>query len=160
MIRGIEKFRDHFKEFSEQYVLIGGMACYLSFEEAGLEFHTPPALDSSMGRHSRHARCRYRAIPTTPFVRTLIEIFRFDSFVFLFTLLKIDSKVSLSTLLFDNKLQPTVSTSFGIMSIVKTTGRAFALFFKIFRYLKFRMQFNKIIFNDQKSTLGIIFSDQ
>ena len=41
MVKGIEIFQEYFKEYTEQYVLIGGAACSVSFEEqemVGIEF--------------------------------------------------------------------------------------------------------------------------
>ena len=32
MVRGIEVFQDYFREYADQYVLIGGAACGISFE--------------------------------------------------------------------------------------------------------------------------------
>jgi hypothetical protein len=34
MVKGIDLFRDYFKDFTDQYVLIGGAACDISFENA------------------------------------------------------------------------------------------------------------------------------
>jgi len=45
MVRGIDKFREYFKEFSKQYVLIGGAACDISFEENASEFRATRDLD-------------------------------------------------------------------------------------------------------------------
>ncbi len=36
MIRGLDQFRNHFTPFTNNYVLIGGTACMLAMEEAGL----------------------------------------------------------------------------------------------------------------------------
>ena len=44
-MRGIEKFRDAFADFEEQYVLIGGAACSLLFEDAGRSFRATKDLD-------------------------------------------------------------------------------------------------------------------
>ncbi|MBQ3368753.1 hypothetical protein IJG44_07615 [bacterium] len=38
MANGIDVFREHFKDFKDQYVLIGGMACDLLLDEAGIPF--------------------------------------------------------------------------------------------------------------------------
>jgi hypothetical protein len=38
MVKGIDQFKAHFANFADRYVLIGGVACYLAMEEAGLEF--------------------------------------------------------------------------------------------------------------------------
>ena len=38
MVRGLKQFKEHFASFLDQYVLIGGTACTLLMEEAGLEF--------------------------------------------------------------------------------------------------------------------------
>ncbi len=45
MVRGLEKFRDQFRDYAGQYVLIGGAACDLLMEEAGLEFRATKDLD-------------------------------------------------------------------------------------------------------------------
>lgn len=45
MIEGLQRFRDHFREFTEQYVLIGGAACDLYMEDAGLPFRVTKDLD-------------------------------------------------------------------------------------------------------------------
>lgn len=46
MIKGLDQFRDHFKDFEDSYVLIGGVACYLAMEEAGLDFRATKDLDN------------------------------------------------------------------------------------------------------------------
>lgn len=38
MVNGLDKFRDTFRNFNDQYVIIGGTACDMAMEEAGLEF--------------------------------------------------------------------------------------------------------------------------
>ena len=38
MIRGLDLFRDYFRDFKEQYVIIGGAACDIVFVEADLSF--------------------------------------------------------------------------------------------------------------------------
>ena len=38
MANGIDVFREHFKDFKDQYVLIGGMACDLLLDESGIPF--------------------------------------------------------------------------------------------------------------------------
>jgi hypothetical protein len=45
MVKGIDRFRAHFEDFSDRYVLIGGAACYLALDEAGLEFRATKDLD-------------------------------------------------------------------------------------------------------------------
>lgn len=45
MVRGIEVFREYFRGFSNQYVLIGGSACDLLFTEAGIDFRATKDLD-------------------------------------------------------------------------------------------------------------------
>ncbi len=45
MVRGIDQFRTHFKDFKDRYVLIGGAACYLALDEAGLEFRATKDID-------------------------------------------------------------------------------------------------------------------
>jgi hypothetical protein len=45
MVRGIDVFREHFQQFTDQFILIGGAACDLLFEEAGLQFRATKDLD-------------------------------------------------------------------------------------------------------------------
>lgn len=45
MVKGLNIFRDHFKGFPDSYLLIGGVACYLVMEEAGLDFRATKDLD-------------------------------------------------------------------------------------------------------------------
>ena len=45
MVIGIDKFRDHFAGYEDQYALIGGAACDLIFTDAGLEFRSTKDLD-------------------------------------------------------------------------------------------------------------------
>ena len=45
MAVGIEVFREHFRAYQDQYVLIGGMACDLLFDEAGDSFRPTKDFD-------------------------------------------------------------------------------------------------------------------
>jgi hypothetical protein len=45
MVRGLDIFRDHFHDFTDHYVLIGGIACTLAMDEAGLDFRATKDLD-------------------------------------------------------------------------------------------------------------------
>lgn len=45
MIIGMDVFREHFKGFSDQYVLIGGSASDLVMNEAGAAFRATKDLD-------------------------------------------------------------------------------------------------------------------
>lgn len=45
MAAGIEKFRDHFMDYGDQYVVIGGMACDLLLNDAGLDFRITKDID-------------------------------------------------------------------------------------------------------------------
>jgi hypothetical protein len=45
MVKGLDVFRDHFREFGDRYVLIGGTACDLAMEEAGVEFRVTKDID-------------------------------------------------------------------------------------------------------------------
>ncbi len=45
MAAGIGVFRDHFSDYTEQYVLIGGMACDILLNEAGLDFRMTKDVD-------------------------------------------------------------------------------------------------------------------
>jgi len=40
MVEGLARFADHFKKFTDQYVLIGGAACHLAMQ-------APPRLSAS-----------------------------------------------------------------------------------------------------------------
>ncbi len=45
MVRGIDKFKSTFKDYSDQYVLIGGTACDNLMDKAGLDFRVTRDLD-------------------------------------------------------------------------------------------------------------------
>lgn len=45
MVKGIDQFKAYFAGFADRYFLIGGAACYLAMEEAGLEFRVTKDLD-------------------------------------------------------------------------------------------------------------------
>ena len=45
MVKGLELFANHFASYSDQYVLIGGAACSLVMEDAGLDFRATKDLD-------------------------------------------------------------------------------------------------------------------
>jgi len=45
MIKGLDRFKEHFAPFAKNYVLIGGTACSLAMEEAGLLFRTTKDFD-------------------------------------------------------------------------------------------------------------------
>lgn len=45
MVKGLNQFSMHFKDFNDRYVLIGGTACFLALDEAGLEFRATKDLD-------------------------------------------------------------------------------------------------------------------
>ena len=45
MVKGIDMFREYFEEFTEQYVLIGGSACDISFHDNNMDFRAAKDLD-------------------------------------------------------------------------------------------------------------------
>lgn len=45
MVKGLERFREHFAALKDRYLLIGGTACDLAFTQAGLEFRTTKDID-------------------------------------------------------------------------------------------------------------------
>lgn len=45
MVRGIDKFREYFQEYQNQYVLSGGTACDISFERIADDFRATRDLD-------------------------------------------------------------------------------------------------------------------
>jgi hypothetical protein len=45
MVRGVDNFRSFFKDFTDNYILIGGAACDEHFTEAGLTFRATKDLD-------------------------------------------------------------------------------------------------------------------
>jgi len=45
MVRGLEIFREHFRDYAGQYMLIGGTACSVLLEEGGFEFRITKDLD-------------------------------------------------------------------------------------------------------------------
>jgi hypothetical protein len=45
VVKGLDFFREHFREYTDRYVLIGGTACDLAMGEAGLDFRATKDLD-------------------------------------------------------------------------------------------------------------------
>jgi hypothetical protein len=45
MVKGLQRFQDHFRDYRDQFVLIGGTACDVLMAEAGLAFRTTKDLD-------------------------------------------------------------------------------------------------------------------
>jgi hypothetical protein len=45
MVKGLDLFREHFRDFRDRYVLIGGTACDLAMSDAGLRFRATKDLD-------------------------------------------------------------------------------------------------------------------
>lgn len=45
MVKGLDRFRNHFREYTDQFVLIGGTACDLVMSEAGAAFRATKDLD-------------------------------------------------------------------------------------------------------------------
>jgi hypothetical protein len=45
MVKGLEVFREHFRDYADRYVLIGGAACDIAMNAAGLEFRATKDLD-------------------------------------------------------------------------------------------------------------------
>ena len=45
MVKGLEVFREHFRNFADRYVLIGGTACDIAMTGAGLLFRATKDLD-------------------------------------------------------------------------------------------------------------------
>jgi len=45
MIRGLDRFREHFAEFRKAFVLIGGVACHEWLGTVGLEFRATKDMD-------------------------------------------------------------------------------------------------------------------
>lgn len=45
MIQGLDTFKTFFEGYEDHYTLIGGVACYLSMEDAGLDFRATKDLD-------------------------------------------------------------------------------------------------------------------
>ena len=45
MVKGLDVFREHFRGYADQYVLIGGAACDLAMDEVGVDFRVTKDLD-------------------------------------------------------------------------------------------------------------------
>ena len=45
MVKGLEIFREHFRDYADRYVLIGGAACDIAMTGAGLVFRATKDLD-------------------------------------------------------------------------------------------------------------------
>jgi len=49
MVRGLDLFRDYFKDYTDKYILIGGTACDLAMENMGLNFRATKDLEMPFG---------------------------------------------------------------------------------------------------------------
>ena len=47
VIKGLETFRNHFKDYNDSYVILGGTACNEWFFEADLEFRLTKDVNNS-----------------------------------------------------------------------------------------------------------------
>ena len=45
MVRGLEKFKEYFKDYSENYIIIGGTACDVIIDNAGSEARATKDID-------------------------------------------------------------------------------------------------------------------
>lgn len=45
MVKGIDLFGAFFRDYKDRYLLTGGAACFLTLDEAGLEFRVTKDLD-------------------------------------------------------------------------------------------------------------------
>ena len=45
MIKGFDVFKEQFSDFNEQYVIIGGAACDIVFEDSDLSFRATKDID-------------------------------------------------------------------------------------------------------------------
>ena len=45
MVRGIDCFRDYFRDYADKYILIGGTACDIAMSQMGLNFRATKDLD-------------------------------------------------------------------------------------------------------------------
>ncbi len=45
MVRGLDNFKEYFKDYNNQYIIIGGTACSLNFDEIGLEYRSTKDID-------------------------------------------------------------------------------------------------------------------
>lgn len=50
MVYGLEKFKEYFGDYSNQYVFIGGTACDILMDELGASFRATKDLDMVLGR--------------------------------------------------------------------------------------------------------------
>jgi len=56
MVTGVDRFRAHFADHDHQYVLIGGAACELIMDDAGLDFRATKDLDGERIILTNHGR--------------------------------------------------------------------------------------------------------
>ena len=45
MVEGMDRFKSHFADYTDQYVLIGGAACMVAMEHVGQSFRATKDLD-------------------------------------------------------------------------------------------------------------------
>ena len=61
MVKGLDTFKEYFQNFSEQYVLIGGAACDLSFHEGGVDFRATKEFGQKFWQFIKEGGYRNRA---------------------------------------------------------------------------------------------------
>lgn len=44
-IKGLDRFAEHFKDYSENYIIVGGTACSLALDDAGISFRVTKDID-------------------------------------------------------------------------------------------------------------------
>ena len=54
MVTGIDRFREYFAAHEDQYVIMGGAACDLLFDSAGLDFRATRDIDMVLWRRHDH----------------------------------------------------------------------------------------------------------
>ncbi|HSX38412.1 MAG TPA: hypothetical protein VLE95_06240 [Chlamydiales bacterium] len=56
MVKGLDRFKEHFSAYSDSYLLIGGTACTLAMKEVGLDFRSTKDLDIVLCLESLHPK--------------------------------------------------------------------------------------------------------
>jgi len=61
MVKGIDRFKAYFRDYTDQYVLIGGAACDISFGSNNAEFRATRDLDVPVHRSFQHHRSDFQS---------------------------------------------------------------------------------------------------
>lgn len=73
MVIGLNRFRQHFAPYANQYVLIGGTACTVIMQESGLDFRATKDLDMVLYVEALNSNIKTMSSACTNFFQPIAE---------------------------------------------------------------------------------------